>query len=132
MRTVYVDSDRHQWISTGNVEPMQKWVDIAGKRQRTDEQETGPTGLPRWSVEIICPPDAGDDRSRTEVARITVEAPSLPDIGAFGTLLQFENLTMQVWPGRDGKSLGQSFTATGVRLAGQPTGRTSRREGEAA
>jgi hypothetical protein len=128
MRQIAVDADRMQWISTGSVEPLTKWVEMDGRRRPTDEQDRNDYGVRLWGVECICP---GEDGARTEVVRVTVAQEAEPEGFSFGELITFEAMTVAVWSSKDSRVVGQGWNATGVRRAAQPTGRQARTEAAA-
>jgi hypothetical protein len=126
-RTIAVAADRMQWISTGNVERLVKWVDAGGRRTPTDDQDRNDAGVLLWAVEVIVP---GEDGGRTEVVRVTVAQNSEPEGFSFGELLTFDEMTVAVWSSKDSRNVGQGWNATGVRRAA-PAGRQSRTEAAA-
>ena len=126
-RNIAVAAERMQWVSTGACEPLNKWTDVAGKRTRLDEQDRNDHGVPLWAVECIVP---GEDGGRTEVVRVTVAQADEPSGLSFGALLAFEGMAVAVWPQKDGRNVGQAWTATAVRLA-QAGGRQARTEAAA-
>jgi hypothetical protein len=120
MRSYPIDAQRVRLISTGTVTPVQKWVELADGSRRPDptgRQDSNDRGLPLWRVEVILPPDEGDDRDKTGVAEITVACQGQPDPGSFGELLVFEGLVMQ--PGylnkRSGQVTAPRWFADGIR-----------------
>lgn len=120
MRSYPIDAARVRLISTGNVNAVPAWVELADGSRRPDpngRQEADEQGRLLWRVEVITPADEGDDRDKTAVAEITVAAQDQPDPGQFGELLTFEGLV--VTPGYVNKKSGQltaaRWSAEGIR-----------------
>ncbi|MDN5917377.1 MAG: hypothetical protein L0I76_20145 [Pseudonocardia sp.] len=134
MRSYPIDAARVRLISTGNVNAVPAWVELADGSRRPDpngRQEADDQGRPLWRIEVITPADEGDDRDKTAVAEITIASQDQPDVGTFGELLTFESLI--VTPGYLNKKSGQltaaRWTASGIRRKNghkpaehQPTG----------
>ena len=113
IRELPVATDRLALLSTGDVEPITKWVDdpTTGRRKPSDEVERDEaTNLPLWRVHVLVP---GGDNGRPELVAVQVPAPTKPEVTPFSPV-QFERLVCRVAVNRQSNQLAGYWSAAGV------------------
>ncbi|WP_152363724.1 hypothetical protein [Microlunatus speluncae] len=127
-----VDSKRQQMVATGNVTPVNEWMDTPNGRRQSDQQaRDADTGMLLWEVEVLYQ-SVSFGKNVTVTAPVQVGADAQPSVKAF-TPVEFVDLMCSANVTKGG-GLRESWRAE--RLAddkpGRAAGQGAKPEGQAA
>ena len=123
-----VDSKRQQMVATGNVAPVNEWMDTPNGRRQSDEQaRDGDTGMLLWEVEVLYQ-SVSFGKHVTVTAPVQVGADAEPKVNPF-TPVEFVQLVCSANVAKGG-GLRESWRAD--RLVDGKAAHAAKPQGQAA